>query len=415
MRWSLLAAVVLASSPLAVAQPVLLPASGQEQCFDSGGAAIPCAGTAQDGDLRPGLPWPQPRFRVTYCSAAGPCPSQAADCDGNPATDVVTDLLTGLDWPRDPQLVGLTTWEGALAAAAVLTLCGHADWRLPNVNEAISLIRREEAPYDVPPVGPKTSAAWLELQGFLPFAISWTSTTYTYNPTIAQAADFFHGDDSGEFKTATLNALPVRRGGGVAAVPRTGQTTCWDANGQSEPCLGTGQDGELQTGVWWPVPRFSDQGDGTVFDRLTGLVWLEDTDCLGTASWSGALAAVADFQLHPSSYPCTDYVPSDRQWRLPTIVELRSLVDRSRHSPALPLGHPFLGVPLYANFWSSTSCTHTLATSNAWILFVTNGISGGNVKGSTNSIWPVSGSALGLQFTDGFETGSASGWDAVVP
>ena len=67
-------------------------------------------------------------------------------------------------------------------------------------------------------------------------------------------------------------------GGGPCGVPKTGQTGCWDAGGTSIPCAGTGQDGEYQAGVSVD-PRLTDNGDGTVTDNLTELVWLTNADC----------------------------------------------------------------------------------------------------------------------------------------
>ncbi len=32
--------------------------------------------------------------------------------------------------------------------------------------------------------------------------------------------------------------------------------------------------------VPWPDPSFTDRGDGTVKDNLTGLIWLKDANCL---------------------------------------------------------------------------------------------------------------------------------------
>ena len=34
-----------------------------------------------------------------------------------------------------------------------------------------------------------------------------------------------------------------------------------------------GDDGDLEKGTAWPVPRFTNNGDGTVTDHLTGLIW----------------------------------------------------------------------------------------------------------------------------------------------
>ena len=56
-------------------------------------------------------------------------------------------------------------------------------------------------------------------------------------------------------------------------LPRTGQTTCWDNSGNQIPCAGTGQDGEIKAGEPWPEPRFTDNGDETMTDNLTGLMW----------------------------------------------------------------------------------------------------------------------------------------------
>jgi len=53
---------------------------------------------------------------------------------------------------------------------------------------------------------------------------------------------------------------------GTVDLPRTGQTKCYDTSGTEISCTGTGQDGEIQAGVAWPFPRFTDNGDGT-FDR----------------------------------------------------------------------------------------------------------------------------------------------------
>ena len=50
----------------------------------------------------------------------------------------------------------------------------------------------------------------------------------------------------------------------MALVPATGQTDS----------VAAGDDGDLQKGVPWPDPRFTDNGDGTVTDHLTGLIWL---------------------------------------------------------------------------------------------------------------------------------------------
>ena len=74
--------------------------------------------------------------------------------------------------------------------------------------------------------------------------------------------------------------LPFSVRAGTVNVARTGQTTCYDSDGNVIDCAGTGQDGDIQAGVAWPSPRFVDNGDGTITDMLTGLMWLKDAGCL---------------------------------------------------------------------------------------------------------------------------------------
>ncbi len=106
----------------------------------------------------------------------------------------------------------------------------------------------------------------------------------------------------------------VQCGSSQAPIPKTGQTTSY----------ATGDDGDLQTGVSWPVPRFTDNGNGTVTDNLTGLIWLKDADCLGTETWSNALSKSNG--LATGTCGLTDG-SSAGDWRLPNIRQLKSLVD----------------------------------------------------------------------------------------
>lgn len=61
---------------------------------------------------------------------------------------------------------------------------------------------------------------------------------------------------------------------GTIELPRTGQTKCYNNQYNSViECNQSGQDGEWQAGIPWPNPRFTDNGDGTITDNLTGLMW----------------------------------------------------------------------------------------------------------------------------------------------
>ena len=91
--------------------------------------------------------------------------------------------------------------------------------------------------------------------------------------------DFLDDDDEGDDEGDDGAAIP-------SPVPQTGQTGCWDASGSPIGCAGTGQDGEYQYGVSVD-PRLTDNGDGTVSDKLTGLIWLKWGTC-GLGGWEAA-------------------------------------------------------------------------------------------------------------------------------
>jgi hypothetical protein len=94
-----------------------------------------------------------------------------------------------------------------------------------------------------------------------------------------------------------------------AQVPKTGQTKCYNASGTEILCSSTGQDGELQKGVDWPSPRFTDNSNGTVTDNLTGLIWLKNANWANaTRTWATALTDMASLNSAGTmnSKPCGD-------------------------------------------------------------------------------------------------------------
>lgn len=162
---------------------------------------------------------------------------------------------------------------------------------------------------------------------------------------------------------------------GPAPVGRTGQTTSYYE----------GDDGGRQKGVEWPVPRFLDEGDGTIFDRLTGLRWLKNANCFGPRLWEQAITdcnVLADGQCGLADGS------SGGQWRLPNHKELFSLVDAKNYNPALPSGHPFTNV-LSGVYWSST--TGGGDTAGAWVVYFHNGAVIGDNKSFAYFVWPVRG------------------------
>lgn len=101
----------------------VLPATGQELCFDAQGREIPCRGSGQDGERRAGVAWPRPRFMEQG--------------------DRVLDRLTGLYWMRHADLTREpVSWPEALAAVAAHNRgkVRTGNWRLPSINELESLV-----------------------------------------------------------------------------------------------------------------------------------------------------------------------------------------------------------------------------------------------------------------------------------
>jgi len=171
---------------------------------------------------------------------------------------------------------------------------------------------------------------------------------------------------------------------GPAPVPKTGQTAMYVMT----------DDGQLEKGVAWPNPRFTDNGDGTVTDNLTGLIWLKDAQCFAPNTWTGAISDT--LTLISGDCGLTDG-SSIGDWRLPNYKELFSLVDAKYYLPALSdtagtgiwsEGDPFTNVQS-SNYWSST--TYAPITTAAWTVDMGNSDLDIIGKTFTRDVWPVRG------------------------
>lgn len=106
-----------------------------------------------------------------------------------------------------------------------------------------------------------------------------------------------------------------------------------------------------------PDSRFTDNGDGTVKDKQTGLIWMRCTleqtwdgvTCtggVGTYTWQQALQAADGYSFAGSD-----------AWRVPNIKELESIVERGCSDPSINL-NIFPATPsAYPSkyFWTSSS------------------------------------------------------------
>ena len=153
-----------------------------------------------------GVPWPADRFTTTYCDSTGPCAEQLVDCDLISSNNIVTDNLTGLVWSEDANLDGLKTWVNALSYTEDISICGYADWRLPNSKELFSLIDRSQSNPALPTLHPFSN-----VQSVLN-DLYWSSTTYAFDPTGAWTIDMLIGGLIPLLKTEQAFVWPVRGG-----------------------------------------------------------------------------------------------------------------------------------------------------------------------------------------------------------
>lgn len=332
----------------------MIRATGQRHCYDEQGREISCLGSGQDAAFKGGRSWPKPRFDIHARTAV--------------------DRLTGLVWPLDANPAEFPlTWSEALAHVAdrnQAQALGHADWRLPNRRELLSLIDYQAKKPALPADHPFRNVV---------FGWYWTSTSAAIHPGYAwyvhlEGARTFYGRKDQYFLT-----WPVR-GGDPTRLWQTGQTTCHDTRGNIISCPETGQDGAIRFGATWPLPRFEQQAK-TVVDRLTGLIWSAQANLTPEpVSWQQALDAVHAMRMRQEG--------GRNDWRLPNILELESLVDCSMHSPALPPEHVFSQVR--EAYWSST--TSCFETDWAWVLYMHKGALGVGFKTKpVFAVWPVAG------------------------
>jgi quinol monooxygenase YgiN len=337
--------------------------TGLTQCWDTAGNRIECKYSGQDGEFQAGAPSPTPRFRD----------------EGN---GTVTDRLTGLIWLKNANAFGEVPWDQALANANNLASGSQGltdgsragDWRLPNIRELRSLIDYSRVNPILPAGHPFT-----DVQS----AIYWTSTTLASAPLLAWMTTLGIGPSVFDIKPTPCRMWPVR--GKQSRLSRTGQKQCWDVKGAVTGCQGTGQDGEIQAGIPWPDPRFHDNGDGTVTDNLTGLVWLKDADPFGFRTWWQALEDCNN--LAHGRHGLGDGSKAG-DWRLPNVCEIESLIDYGNFGPSLPQGHPFPTVKP-TSYWTST----TVSSAPTQAMFVILGV-GPSIfenKEVYLHVWPVRG------------------------
>jgi Protein of unknown function (DUF1566)/PKD domain len=260
------------------------------------------------------------------CPASGAAfAGQDAQVSTNPMrfTDggaTVTDGLTGLTWQKlDP--VARYNWYQAMGVqhptynpsgtdvCGSSSLGGYGDWRLPSRRELVSIVNYAQG-------GPDQGA-------FQGSGVYWSSTRL--------------GSPSGT----------------VAWVVYGGQVGYGIVSGLGDPC-----DVKCVRGAPWGQNAFTDHGDGTVTDTMSGLRWQQSDDGIAR-NWEEALASCEGLTLAGSA-----------DWRLPDIKELESLVYLHAADFSTPMDVAFFtpsqDTNLQSFYWSSTTSQPWLGGGAAW-------------------------------------------------
>ncbi len=236
----------------------------------------------------------------------------------------VTDLNTGLMWQKTPDFVKRTLVE-AEAYAESLGLAGYGDWRLPTIKELFSIVDfrgniRTRTPY--------INSYYFDFE-YPNTAEGWRIIDAQYRSGNRYVGTTMRGDRSAfgfNFADGRIKSYPV-------AGRRAGR--------QYVRCV---------RGPAYGENDFVDNGDGTITDRATSLMWMK-ADSDRTMNWQEALEYAENLE----------YGGHD-DWRLPNVKELQSIVDYSRAPDALDPAYrgaaidPVFGLTAEESwFWTSTT------------------------------------------------------------
>lgn len=184
------------------------------------------------------------------------------------------------------------------------------------------------------------------------------------------------------------------RGAPSPALPATGQTTSYTP----------GDDGALRIGA--PL-RFHDNGDGTVSDETTGLVWekkssdggLHDKD--KAYAWDPGAGSIWEW-LAAVNAEGGGGLAGKSDWRIPNKKELESIVDAGTFNPALPAAFSSACTPgcaattcsctgMLVHYWTSTSVAGA-PTDFAWGMLPSSGaVLASNRKSTVGHVRAVRG------------------------
>lgn len=217
----------------------------------------------------------------------------------------VTDLNTGLMWQQDPG--GKMSYAKAVANTSSFNLAGYDNWRLPTIKELYSLILFSGI--DPPAEGAVTNAVPFIDTNYFNFEYGDTSAGYRIiDAQYWSSTEYVSTTMSGNATVFGVNFADGR----IKGYPRA-------ARAQKEPMQQFVR--YVRGNPDYGINDFTDNGDGTITDNATGLMWSEADSGVGI-NWEEALAWVQ--QKNEENY--LGY--SD--WRLPNAKELQSTVNYTR-------------------------------------------------------------------------------------
>jgi hypothetical protein len=248
----------------------------------------------------------------------------------------ITDNVTGLMWQKTDG--GEMTFENASTYYLSLNLGGYSDWRLPTCVELFSINN-----YDI--VNPAMNTLY------------FSKTTAEYWWTSETRADI------------PSNIWVVNAGGGIGAHPKSETIS---AGGTKRFHVRTVRNTKAISVI---ADQFKDNGDGTIADNITGLIW-QKVQSPNTLTWEEALIYASGLSLAGKS-----------DWRVPNVKEIQSLNDAKLFKPSFNKNY-FINV-LSGNFWSSTTLVN--APAKAWDINVDYGIVSYNEKTFKENVLCVRG------------------------
>ncbi len=242
----------------------------------------------------------------------------------------IKDNVTKLTWQKVDG--GEMTWEMAKDYCDQLTLAGYS-WRLPDSHELFGILNHDKLPaIDDQYFSINNAEYW------------WTFQT--------------RADD-------TSKVWVVNAGGGIGAHPKNETVSAGGSKRFNARCV--------KDDSW--EQHYTDNGDGTITDSKTGLIWIKNA--ITTTSWFDALNYAEQL----------NYAGHD-DWRLPNIKELQSISEVNFFHPSIDTNvFPLTGLGIY---WSSTTMFST-DTLHTWTIDFSSGIASYTVKSENHWIRCVRG------------------------